>query len=93
MPGPGELLSSALCWTVLATAEGLSCRCSLDASTEGEQAQWADGSGSYEAPAGCRGGQGEELPSWMDRGTLQRPRPPSPDVTTPSWVAAVLSSL
>lgn len=55
--------------------------------------------GLYEALAGCRGGQGEELPSCRDNRTLQTPRPPPPDVTapiagvTPSWTAVVASSL
>lgn len=58
--------------------------------------------GLYEALAGCRGGQGEELPSCRDNRTLQTPRPPPPpppDVTAPiagvapSWTAVVASSL
>lgn len=56
--------------------------------------------GLYEALAGCRGGQGEVLPSCRDNRTLQTPRPPphpppeAPIVGVgPSWTAVVGSSL
>lgn len=81
----GLLPSAGVCWYC--------CHRPLHTSMKGEQAQRAAGSGFYEAPAGCRGGQAEEVHSWVDRGTLQTPRPPSPDASAPSWTAVVLSSL